>query len=460
MTGVVLSLLFTVSATPSLALVIDAFDEAQTCVAHSGLPLNFSVVPAAVPGNWRFFESHWHSGLNTITAEVDSSGNGLLGVSSGLNTSGNVSLRYWGNFADSIGPVDFTDGGTQDGFQIGIQSNAIPVRITLVVNNSPEYVDQAYSLNLPGGITSPRSIFVPFDAFPVFPDFPVDFTAVDEFHVHFNAALSNQPLTPGTDLKLDFIQTFSSAPPVPEPSTYVLAAFGLLGLGLLVRRRKQIGSDRKHNEHGIQQFRERGICTRAELLARLRLPSLLTAMFVLLLHSSAHAIPVQWLEADGGNGHYYDFVAGNISWIEASEEAENGTFLSRPGHLVTVTSWEEKEFIRLNIGTQRGWLGGFQDTLDPEYSEPSGGWKWITDEPWDFTNWASPEPNEFVSGENYLELDPSANSPDGAGWSDQSVTEHFNAGYYIEYGSPVPEPSTYALAAFSLIGLLAYRRFR
>jgi hypothetical protein len=28
------------------------------------------------------------------------------------------------------------------------------------------------------------------------------------------------------------------------------------------------------------------------------------------------------------------------------------------------------------------WVGGFQDTANPGYSENYGGWKWITGEPW------------------------------------------------------------------------------
>jgi hypothetical protein len=52
-------------------------------------------------------------------------------------------------------------------------------------------------------------------------------------------------------------------------------------------------------------------------------------------------------------------------------------------------------------------LGGYQDRMSAEYSEPAGGWRWITGEPWNFTNWGSGEPNDAYNGhgdpgEDYL----------------------------------------------------------
>ena len=40
---------------------------------------------------------------------------------------------------------------------------------------------------------------------------------------------------------------------------------------------------------------------------------------------------------------------------------------------------------------------GFQDLNDPMYSEPGGGWKWITGEPWVYTNWLIGEPNRGLN---------------------------------------------------------------
>jgi hypothetical protein len=70
-----------------------------------------------------------------------------------------------------------------------------------------------------------------------------------------------------------------------------------------------------------------------------------------LLTTIASAQPVQWKAADGGNGHWYEVVAtGNISWTAA------------------------------------------RDLAAASYSEPSGGWRWVTDEPWQYTQLHAGEP--------------------------------------------------------------------
>ena len=38
-------------------------------------------------------------------------------------------------------------------------------------------------------------------------------------------------------------------------------------------------------------------------------------------------------------------------------------------------------------GTSKGWIGGYQDMNASDYSEPDGGWKWVTGEPWSFIGW-------------------------------------------------------------------------
>ena len=148
---------------------------------------------------------------------------------------------------------------------------------------------------------------------------------------------------------------------------------------------------------------------------------------------TSSAAPIQWPSSIGGNDHYYDFIPGHITWTDARAAAENRILEGVHGHLATITSFEEKEFIRLNVDRLRGWLGGYQDNTAPDYSEPAGGWRWVTGETWDYANWAAPEPNNFFAGEPYLEIDPASDSPDGVGWSDNSNFESSNQGYFLEY---------------------------
>jgi hypothetical protein len=109
---------------------------------------------------------------------------------------------------------------------------------------------------------------------------------------------------------------------------------------------------------------------------------------------------VQW----PGNGHWYKAVAhSGINWADAEAAAE-----SVGGHLVTLTSAEENDFVfslidspeywrvdayNSNIGP---WTGGLQPAGSPE---PGGNWQWVTGEPFSFTAWANNQPDNFGSGD-------------------------------------------------------------
>jgi hypothetical protein len=146
--------------------------------------------------------------------------------------------------------------------------------------------------------------------------------------------------------------------------------------------------------------------------------------------------PVQWKIEDGGNGHYYEFVPGNISWTEAKRAAEARVFQGVNGHLATITSAAEKEFMRKALPAHKAWLGGYQDTQAPDYSEPAGGWRWVTGEKWDYTNWSTMSPDEFDPHQDFLVLDPGAPPwEDGTRWDD-APDNYEVAGYYVEYPTP------------------------
>jgi hypothetical protein len=80
-----------------------------------------------------------------------------------------------------------------------------------------------------------------------------------------------------------------------------------------------------------------------------------------------------------------------ILWDDAQALAE-----AAGGYLATITSADENAWVTANllpliVGTGGGrlgpWIGGFQDTNSPSYSEPAGGWTWVTGEPWDYAAW-------------------------------------------------------------------------
>ncbi|HMV69780.1 MAG TPA: lectin-like protein, partial [Myxococcota bacterium] len=130
------------------------------------------------------------------------------------------------------------------------------------------------------------------------------------------------------------------------------------------------------------------------------------------------------------NGHYYRAIKAEDvpSWAEAELRSGAATYDGMQGHLATFTSQEELDFAMQAGLWDAGatlWIGLRQDTGAAGYSEPSGGWTWVTGEPSTFTAWASMEPND-VGSEQYGELwgDAGAwNDSDGAG----------NGWYLIEF---------------------------
>jgi hypothetical protein len=99
---------------------------------------------------------------------------------------------------------------------------------------------------------------------------------------------------------------------------------------------------------------------------------------------------VQWKVSDGGNGHWYQLPQQPLAWSDASTWAT-----TRGAHLVTYTSSSEQDFVWASFTSQISpnpfWIGCFQE---PWSCEPGCGWRWVTDEPLDYTRWKSAEPND------------------------------------------------------------------
>lgn len=113
------------------------------------------------------------------------------------------------------------------------------------------------------------------------------------------------------------------------------------------------------------------------------------------------------------NGHWYQAVrvAGAIHWDDARVAAQSLSHAGYRGHLLTVTSAAESDFVADKVlppvsPSQRFWLGGYQDTSASDYLESTGGWRWVTGEPWSFTNWERGQPDNYGGNEDAPGLPP------------------------------------------------------
>ena len=52
-----------------------------------------------------------------------------------------------------------------------------------------------------------------------------------------------------------------------------------------------------------------------------------------------------------GTGNHYEYVSGQMSWDAAVVEAETHSYMNVSGHLVTITSSEENEFLNVTFAS-------------------------------------------------------------------------------------------------------------
>ena len=76
-----------------------------------------------------------------------------------------------------------------------------------------------------------------------------------------------------------------------------------------------------------------------------------------------------------GNSSYYELIDSQVTWWEANTATSSMSFDGRAGHLATITSAEENQFILdtfiPHLVPYGFWLGG--NDIDVE-----GEWRWVT----------------------------------------------------------------------------------
>lgn len=131
---------------------------------------------------------------------------------------------------------------------------------------------------------------------------------------------------------------------------------------------------------------------------------------------------VQWRVEDGGNGNWYKRMqwpsarTGPQWWPIARGEAE-----ALGGHLVTITSAAENDFVRPLLVD-----GSFNVSLLGGH-KVDGTWRWVTGEAWTYSNWYPGEPNNATGNEIYL-----ASWITPGTWNDV-WPEYQGSGYVVEW---------------------------
>lgn len=215
-------------AGPADAFVIDTFDDLQSASAYSGDIYIVNAVPGSMLGGDRDVIAHYHYGPNFVDADVNSGGGGLYHINFGASTFGHSEVHYDGIGAIGLGGADFTDGGSLNAVVIhvpfGSHSTNIKITARSGLNRSSLLV------SLPGGISSATTVPFLFNDFNLDFGSGADFTALDRLEVAF------RPQAEAANLQVDLIETAFVS--VPEPSTYVMATIGLIGLALSVWQRR------------------------------------------------------------------------------------------------------------------------------------------------------------------------------------------------------------------------------
>ncbi len=135
---------------------------------------------------------------------------------------------------------------------------------------------------------------------------------------------------------------------------------------------------------------------------------------------------VQWRVEDGGNGHWYAIVQSGQPFHTARIQAE-----SIGGHLATITSAGEQDFVATSIsaGTSflNAWFGLYQEVGSVE---PSGGWRWVTEEAFGpYANWWTGvhQPDNNACGGGIAEDFGMWAKQWGGTWADVTATAVSNA---------------------------------
>ena len=128
--------------------------------------------------------------------------------------------------------------------------------------------------------------------------------------------------------------------------------------------------------------------------------------------SQASAQWIRWPVDEGGNGNFYRYSSTLGSWQDAEAQA-----VAEGGHLASINSaaenaWLYKVFGSIPIAPPENgavWIG---------LRRSGDSWEWTDGRPFEYTNWAPGEPNNFEGNENYAWMYSDTEPTQFALWND------------------------------------------
>lgn len=157
------------------------------------------------------------------------------------------------------------------------------------------------------------------------------------------------------------------------------------------------------------------------------LSAVIAAAMLVSLQAPTTVKAVNVTSAKEFNGHYYQVITTKAKWEQAEIQCE-----LKGGHLVTITSQAEQDFVYSLTGTDDTWIGG--KCVNEK-------WTWVTGEKFTYTNWNEGQPS---GGANYLQF------WDGEGqWDDCKDEEKI---YVCEWDSA----TAYTTKATNFLNLKTY----
>jgi PEP-CTERM motif len=225
--GFVFTSIVFVSFANASSFIIDPFDVTQQLNATS----SSNVVAADVIGGNRYASITRTTGSGADTLNINSPTINVLDLSMAAGDDSNMRLLYDGTSSNtgvnafSLTGIDFTQLGLLTLIRINLESSQSNTLTMNVYKDSSDYSTATVTYSNDGLF---HNYDTPFTSF-VATGTGADFTNVKAFDVTISGV-------PQQDLQMQFISAESSA--TPEPSTMLLLGGGLVGLGVVSRRRR------------------------------------------------------------------------------------------------------------------------------------------------------------------------------------------------------------------------------